>query len=293
MTEVHRDSFPAGQYFVAVAGLAAMRRILSRPSEGRPRIDDVRAVLDAWNEFPNDLRIDVVEHDVDAGYTAWAPAYDGPNPAIEAEQPVVRTVLESVAPGVALDAGCGTGRHAGHLAALGFETIGVDATEGMLAVARDKHPSVDFRTGRLERLPVDDDSVDVVVSALAVCHAPDLGPVFQEFARVTRPGGTIVVSDPHPATVQIGGVAGFRDLDADPAAGFTMPFVPNLHHPVHTYVKAAVGAGLEILDCEEITYPESAIESNPAYAVLPDAVRQAYEDVPFILVWHLRVPAAG
>lgn len=288
MTETHRDWFPAGQYFVGVAGMAAMRRILSRPSEGRARIDEVRAVIGSYDEFPNDLRIDVVEHDVESGYTAWAPGYDGPNPAIDAEQPVVWDVLDGIEPGRALDAGCGTGRHAGRLAALGFETVGVDATEGMLAVARAKNPDVEFRTGRLERLPLDDDAVDVVVSALAVCHAPDLGSVLAEFARVTRPGGTVIVSDPHPSTVLFGGVAGFRDLDADPADGFAMPYVANLHHPMHTYVNAAVAAGLEIVGCDEITYPESAIEANPAYAVLPDAVRQAYDGLPFIVVWRFR-----
>ncbi len=290
MTEVHRDSFPAGQYFIGVAGMATMRRILSRPTEGRPRIDDVRAVIGAFDEFPNNIEIDVVEHDVDAGYTAWAPIYDGPNPAIEAEQPVVWDLLSSLDAGRALDAGCGTGRHAGHLADLGFETIGVDATEGMLAVARRSHPTVEFRQGRLESLPLDDDSVDVVVSALAMCHAAELRPVLAEFARVTRPGGIVIVSDPHPTTVQFGGVAGFRDLDADPADGFTMPFVPNLHHPLHTYVKAAVAAGLEIVGCDEVTYPESAIESNPAYAILPDAVRQAYEGLPFVVIWQFRTP---
>lgn len=292
MTEIHRDWFPAGQYFVGLAGMAAMRRILSRPSEGRARIDEVRAVIESYDEFPNDLRIDVVEHDVESGYTAWAPGYDGPNPAIEAEQPVVWGLLDDIGSGRALDAGCGTGRHAGRLAELGFTTIGVDATEGMLAVARSKHPEVEFRTGRLESLPLDDDSVDVVVSALAVCHAPELDPVLAEFARVTRPGGTIIVSDPHPTTVLFGGVAGFRDQDADPAEGFTMPFVPNLYHPMHTYVNAAVAAGLEIVGCDEITYPESAIVTNPAYAVFPDAVRQAYEGLPFIVVWRWQVPEA-
>lgn len=290
MVERHRDSFVSGQYFVAVAGMAAMRQILSRPSEGRPRLDDIRSVIENFDEFPNDVHIDVVEHDVDSGYTAWAPAYDGPNPAIDAEQPMVWDLLGSLELGRALDAGCGTGRHAGHLAELGFDTIGVDATEGMLAVARETHPDVEFQNGRLEELPLDDDSVDVVVSALAVCHAPDLGPVFEEFARVTRPGGTIIVSDPHPTTVLVGGVAGFRDLDADPTEGFSMPFVPNLHHPLSTYVKAAVDAGLEIVGCDEVTYPESAIISNPAYAMVPDAVRQAYDGIPFVVVWQFRNP---
>lgn len=291
MAEVHRDTFVAGQYFVGVAGMAAMRRILSRPSEGRPRVEEIRRIVASFDQFPNNVDVAVVEHDVDSGYTAWAPDYDGPNPAIEAEEPAVRSMLSDLPTGTAVDAGCGTGRHAGFLAERGFDTIGVDATEGMLAVARSKFPDVDFRIGRLEELPVDDGSVDVVTSALAVCHAPDLEAVFAEFARVVRPGGTVIVSDPHPTTVQFGGVAGFRARDAAPEQGFTLPFVPNLHHPLHTYVNAAVGAGLEIVECREPTFPQSGLEANPAHAVLPEAVEQAFTGLPFIVVWRLRKPA--
>lgn len=288
MAEAHRDSFVAGQYFAGVAGMAAMRSILSRPSEGRPRMDEIREVVRTWDEFPNNIEIEVVEHDVDSGYTAWAPNYDGPNPALETEQPVVHEMLMGLERGRALDAGCGTGRHAGFLASEGFDVVGVDATEAMLAVARDKHPDVEFRQGRFESLPIEDESVDLVTSALAVCHAPDLVPVFAEFARVLRPGGTAIVSDPHPTTVQFGGVAGFRDQGADPTAGFTLPFVPNLHHPLHTYVNAAVAAGFEIEECQEPVFPESGLEANPAYAILPEAVKQAFGGLPFIVIWRLR-----
>lgn len=292
MAEVHRDSFPAGQYFVAVSGMAAMRRILSRPSEGRPRIEDIRRIVAAFDELPNNITVDVVEHDIEGGYTAWAPSYDGPNPAIEVEEPIVREMLRQVPVGRALDAGCGTGRHAGFLAGLGHETIGVDGTPTMLEVARERFPDVDLRQGRLEALPLDDASVDVAVSALAVCHSKDLEPVFRELARVVRPGGTVIVSDPHPTTVQLGGVAGFRDrsADRDRSGGFTLPFVPNLHHPLHTYVNAAIAAGLEIVECREPTFPPSALETNPAYAVVPDAVREAYTGLPFLVVWRLRKP---
>ena len=88
------------------------------------------------DEFPNSLTIPMREHDVEEGYTAWAASYDGPNPAIEGEQPIVHGMLEALEPGVALDAACGTGRHAAKLAELGHRVIGVDATEAMLAIAR-------------------------------------------------------------------------------------------------------------------------------------------------------------
>src|SRR5215207_9295221 len=109
---VRRDTLVAAQYFTAVAGMAAMRSCLTGPSAVRDRLEDVRRVVEHLDEFPNNLEIPVIEYDVDEGYTAWAPRYDGPNPAVEAESPVVRSILERAPRGAALDAACGTGRHA-------------------------------------------------------------------------------------------------------------------------------------------------------------------------------------
>lgn len=291
MGELHRETFQAGQYFVGVAGMAMMRRILARPSEGLERLDEVRQVLEGFDEFPNNILVEVVEHDLDSGYELWAPTYDGPNPLIEAEEPVVRPMLDALPRRRALDAACGTGRHAGYLASLGHDTIGVDSSAAMLTVARERFPTVDFRAGSLGALPVEDNAVDTVTCALALCHVPDLGTVFAELARVLRPGGTLIVSDPHPTSAHFGGVAGFRDRDQAPGGGFRLPFVENLAHPVQTYVNSAVQAGLRIDECVEVDFPEEALAANPAAAILPDAVRQAFGGLPYLLVWRCSKPA--
>ena len=57
----------------------------------------------------------------------------------------------------------------------------------MLEVARRRLPDVEFIHGDLERLPVPDTSIDLVVCALAMTHLAELGPAFREFARVLRP----------------------------------------------------------------------------------------------------------
>ncbi len=277
-----RDTLLAAQYFVAVAGMAAMRSCLTRPSAVRPLLDDVRRVVEHLDEFPNDLEIPVFEHDVAEGYAAWAPHYDGPNPAVEAETPVVREILARAPRGAALDAACGTGRHAEHLHSLGYEVVGVDATEAMLAIARDKVPEGSFRLGTLQALPVEDASVDVVTCALALTHVEDIGPVVAEFARVLRPGGWAVVADIHPVLNTFGGAAVFPS-DGD---GLELPYVPNLVHQVSDYVGAARAAGLEVTECHEPTVPESAIVTNPGYAVVPEAVRAAFEGLPSVLVWR-------
>ena len=128
------DTLRAGQYFLGVQGLA-MLRSMTTPSAAAARCEESRQIASAFDEFPHSLEIPLVEHDTEVGYTAWAPVYDGPNPAIDGEQPVVHAILESLPVGDALDAACGTGRHAVKLAELGHRVIGVDATQAMLDVA--------------------------------------------------------------------------------------------------------------------------------------------------------------
>lgn len=60
------------------------------------------------------------------------------------------------------------------------------------------------------------------------------------------------------------------------------------------YVGAAVGAGLAIRERREPVMPAAAITGNPAHATVPAAVQQAFDGLPFLLVWRLeRVEAPG
>jgi len=278
----------AAQYFTAVAGLATMRHCITEPSAVGARLDDIRRIIEGLDRFPNDLVVPVVEYGVDDGYDAWAPRYDGPNPATEVDEAAVHAILADLPAGIALDAACGTGRHSAHLRARGFEVTGVDANRSMLTIAEAKVPDCEFRVGDLASLPVDDDAVDVVVCSLALTHVERIEPVLGEFARVVRPGGSVVLSDIHPAALTFGSVAVFptgRDQ-------LELHYVRSVVHPVSDYVQAVTAAGLVVHACREPVMPESAITRNPAFAVVPDAVRQAFEGLPFLLVWRLDKPTA-
>ena len=279
------ETLLAGQYFLAVEGLALIRTTLQDPPAGEARVEEIRSIVDAWDEFPNNLRIPMTEYEIDDGYDIWAARYDGPNPAIAAEEPVVHALLERLPAGVALDAACGTGRHAAHLSRTGFDVIGVDGNGAMLEVAQAKVPGADFRRGRLEALPLDDASVDLVTCALALTHVPDLHPVMAEFARVLRPGGHAVLSDLHPFATMTGGIAGFPE-SGDVTKG--IPWVVNLTHLVSDYVAAFTAAGLSIVECLEPRIVEDQLGNFPSNAVLPDATRQAFLGTPYLLVWLLR-----
>ena len=78
--------------------------------------------------------------------------------------------------------------------------IGVDMTDEMLDLARRNAAeagatNVEFRKGTIEALPLDDETVDVVISNCVINLASDKPAVFAEIARVLRPGGRMGVSD--------------------------------------------------------------------------------------------------
>ncbi len=95
-----------------------------------------------------------------------------------------------------VDLGCGTGRFAARLADLfGAHVVGVDPSEKMLAVAREK-PSrrdVEFVKGAAERIPCRDGSVGLIFMSMAFHHFLSPESAMREFHRVLRPGGLVCV----------------------------------------------------------------------------------------------------
>ncbi len=100
----------------------------------------------------------------------------------------------------ALDVGTGTGHYAAYLAGLGLRVTGVDSSREMLAVARARGISVDWREGDAAALPCADASFDLVLSVTMLEFVAGPAAALTEMFRAVRPGGRLVV-----ATLNAGG----------------------------------------------------------------------------------------
>lgn len=110
-----------------------------------------------------------------------------------------RTVIEPWATGVGgriLDVGSGTGRWAGHLAALGYDIEGIDPAEQFVEVARRAHPAVPFRVAAVGSLAGSDERWSGILAWYSLIHLdPDgVRSALSILRHVLNDGGSILLS---------------------------------------------------------------------------------------------------
>lgn len=121
------------------------------------------------------------------------------------ERPIVAAWLHGLVPGLALDAGSGTGNYRSELEARGHICIAVDLSLEMLRVQgrKNKHhhgmTRCDLSQGDLRCLPFTSSIFDHVLCTRVLSHIERLEAALSELARVVRPKGSLLLTDVHPS----------------------------------------------------------------------------------------------
>ena len=171
------------------------------------------------------------------------------------------------APGrLTVDVGCGEGRLARDLKALGHTVLGVDRSPTMVRHARLADPELDVREADAAALPLADGEADLVVSFMSLMNTDDLDAAVREAARVLAPDGRYCIAITHPlntagrfeseeidARFVIEGSyfeRGAREVPVE-RGGLEMTFL-DAHRPLEDYVRALEQAGLVVDRLREI-----------------------------------------
>ena len=151
-----------------------------------------------------------------------------------------------------LDAGCGAGMAAQMASALGAQVAGIDASEALLAIARERTPDGDFRIGELEALPFPDRSFDLVTGFNSLQYAGNPGVALAQVGRVAKPDGQVVVAtwgdpDGMPAASVI---TALRPLLPPPPPGAPGPFALSDAAALRKFAEDAGLHPLEVFDVD-------------------------------------------
>ncbi len=151
---------------------------------------------------------------------------------------------------VALDVGCGSGMAANMAADNGARVYGIDAAEALLAIARERVPDGDLRSGDMEELPFPDAMFDLVTGFNSFQYAGNPAQALAEAGRVSKPGAHIVIMtwgppDKMPAASL---VTALRPLLPPPPPGAPGPFALSDETALRALALQAGLTPLEILD---------------------------------------------
>jgi SAM-dependent methyltransferase len=175
-----------------------------------------------------------------------------------AHDDVVRSLLPLPA-GLAVDAGCGEGRWTRALRAAGYDAFGVDRSEALVAAARAADPDGRYEVGTIDALPLDDGAATLVLCVNVLPHVVELEPAVAELARISAPGGVLVVCLAHPVA-QAGTVDEERDeLRVARYFSFEEHAIPlghshvfHQHRTIEQYMRAFLSAGFVLDDLREL-----------------------------------------
>src|SRR5215472_3404649 len=144
------------------------------------------------------------------GYNRWAETYDVPkdNVVFALESPLFSEMLAlvEVEGNNVVDMGCGTGRHWEEILLRRPAAItGVDPSPKMLERLQARYPDARTICSIGERVPeIGDAACQLIVSTLALAHIPAVAGALNEWTRILRRGGSMLITEFHPDAIRAG-----------------------------------------------------------------------------------------
>ncbi len=178
-----------------------------------------------------------------------------------------------------LEAGCGTGLLLEAATRIGRSAIGLDLSRGMLARARERGLRV--VQGSLTQIPLPAASVDLVYSMKVLAHVPPIREAVAELARVTRPGGYLLLEFYNPRSLRylaklLGGARPVADgtTDRDVYTRYDTPEAARGYLPPQLEFVALRGV--------RVVTPSSQVFRLPWLANLFEQVERTACDLPLL-----------
>lgn len=129
----------------------------------------------------------------------------GYNHTRQADPFIAEKIYESVVSdtdGLYLDIGCGTGNYTLTIKEKGLNVCGIDPSEKMLEIARMRDRAVEWKQGKAEGIPAEDNLFDGIFGTLTLHHWSNIAAGFKELYRVLKPGGRIAFFTSDPLQMQ-------------------------------------------------------------------------------------------
>ena len=130
------------------------------------------------------------------GYNLYSSAYEKNTAYLNSfEKNIVLEFMGNLTGKKALDLGCGTGRLVKDLINSGAKVVGIDISDEMIKIMKNKFPKVESLLADSENLPFEDNSFDFVIASFFIVHLKNLTKTFDEIYRVLKDGGKFVLTN--------------------------------------------------------------------------------------------------
>jgi SAM-dependent methyltransferase len=198
------------------------------------------------------------------------------------EWPTLKSMLPDLAGKTVIDLGCGYGWFCRSARELGAAQVtGVDISEKMLARAAEltADPAITYQRRDLEDVKLEDNSLDLVYSSLALHYLPELDTLFRHVQRALKPGGSLVFSMEHPIYTcasrqgwltddngqRFWGVNQYQQ-EGQRVSNWLADGVIKYHRTLGTTLNALIHAGLSLREVNEWGPTQAQIGAWPALA---------------------------